>query len=85
MNPGIPSLKYADKDAEAMANFLRRPEGGGYDSEHLRVLLNKDATLANVKDALINFLNQAIDMDLVLIYFAGHGAPEPARRKIFTC
>jgi hypothetical protein len=78
-NPGIPSLKYADKDAEALAEFLRRPEGGGYDSDHMRVLLNQDATLANVKDALINFLNQAIDMDLVFIYFAGHGAPEPAR------
>jgi WD40 repeat protein len=78
-NPGIPSLKYADKDAESLAKFLRRPEGGGYDSNHMRVLLNKDATLANVRDALINFLNQAIDMDLVLIYFAGHGAPEPAR------
>jgi hypothetical protein len=78
-NPDIPCLKYADKDAEALANFLRRPEGGGYDSDHLRLLLNKDATLANVRDALINFLNQAIDMDLVLIYFAGHGAPEPAR------
>jgi WD40 repeat protein/uncharacterized caspase-like protein len=79
MNSGIPSLKYADKDAEAFANFLRRPEGGGYDSDHMHVLLNKDATLANMKDALINFLNQAIDMDLVVIYFAGHGAPEPAR------
>ena len=78
-NPGIPSLKYADKDAESLANFLRRPEGGGYDSDHMRVLLNKDATLSNVRDALINFLNQAIDMDLVIIYFAGHGAPEPAR------
>jgi WD40 repeat protein/uncharacterized caspase-like protein len=78
-NAGIPSLKYADKDAEALANFLRRPEGGGYDSDHLHVLLNKDATLANVRDNLINFLNQAIDMDLVVIYFAGHGAPEPAR------
>jgi len=78
-NPGIPSLKYADRDAEALANFLRRPEGGGYDDDHMRVLLNKEATLQNVRDALINFLNQAIDMDLVMIYFAGHGAPEPAR------
>jgi uncharacterized caspase-like protein len=78
-NPGIPSLKYADKDAESLANFLRRPEGGGYDSDHMRVLMNKDATLPNIRDALINFLNQAIDMDLVVIYFAGHGAPEPAR------
>ncbi len=78
-NPGIPGLKYADKDAEAFANFLRRPEGGGYDSDHLMVLLNKDATLGNLRGALINFLNQAIDKDLVVIYFAGHGAPEPAR------
>jgi uncharacterized caspase-like protein len=78
-NPGIPSLKYADKDAEALADFLRRPEGGGYDNDHMQVLLNKDATLTNVRDKLINFLNQAIDMDLVVIYFAGHGAPEPAR------
>ena len=78
-NPGIPSLKYADKDAEAFANFLRRPEGGGYDNEHLRVLTNKDATLSNIRDALVNFLSNAIDMDLVVIYFAGHGAPEPAR------
>jgi hypothetical protein len=78
-NPGIPSLKYADKDADAFANFLRRPEGGGYDNEHMRVLTNKDATLANVRDALVNFLSNAIDMDLVVIYFAGHGAPEPAR------
>jgi uncharacterized caspase-like protein len=78
-NPGIPSLKYADKDAEAFANFLRRPEGGGYDSDHMQILLNKDATLANLKNALIMFLNQAIDIDLVIIYFAGHGAPQPAR------
>jgi uncharacterized caspase-like protein len=78
-NAGIPGLKYADRDAESFANFLRTPEGGGYDSDHLRVMLNKDATLPNVKDALINFLGQAIDIDLVVIYFAGHGAPEPAR------
>ena len=77
--PGIPALKYADKDAEAFANFLRTPEGGGYDNEHMKVLLNKDATLPNVRDGLINFLSNAIDMDLVMIYFAGHGAPEPAR------
>ena len=79
MNAGIPSLKYADKDAESFANFLQRPEGGGYPADHLRILLNKDATLTNVREALITFLNQAIDMDLVVIYFAGHGAPEPAK------
>jgi len=78
-NTGIPTLKYADRDAEAFAAFLQTPQGGGFDNEHMRVLINRDATLANVKDALVNFLRNAIDIDLVIVFFAGHGAPEPAR------
>jgi len=78
-NAGIPALKYADQDAEAFAAFLRTPQGGSFDNTHMRVLINRDATLANVKDALVNFLRNAIDIDLVVIFFAGHGAPEPAR------
>ncbi|MGB2870057.1 MAG: caspase family protein [Bacteroidota bacterium] len=78
-NAGIPKLTYADKDAESFANFLRRPEGGSYDADHMRVYLNKEATLANVRDGLMVFLQQAIDIDLVVIYFAGHGAPDPTR------
>jgi uncharacterized caspase-like protein len=45
----------------------------------MRILLNKDATLAKLQEALIDFLQQAIDKDLVVIYFAGHGLPDPAR------
>ncbi|MEX2116674.1 MAG: caspase family protein, partial [Bacteroidota bacterium] len=78
-NKGIPSLKYADRDAEALASFLQTPEGGGFDTDHMRVLVNKDATLSNLRDAMIDFLQQAIDKDLVVIYFAGHGAPDPTR------
>lgn len=78
-NTGIPRLNFADNDAEAIAVFLEKPEGGGFERDHIRLLLNKDATLTNVRDALINFLSQAIDRDLVVIYFAGHGAPDPAR------
>lgn len=78
-NPGIPSLAFADRDARAFADFLRTESGGGFDDDHLKVLINQDATIGNIRDALINFLSQAIDMDLVIIYFAGHGAPEPAR------
>lgn len=78
-NKGIPSLKYADRDAEALAAFLQTPEGGGFDADHMRILINKDATLPNLREALIDFLQQAIDKDLVVIYFAGHGAPDPTR------
>lgn len=79
MHKGIPSLKYADRDAQAFAKFLQKPEGGGYEPDHMRILLNKDATLENLKEALIDFLSHAIDKDLVIIFFAGHGAPDPAR------
>ncbi|MBI2619343.1 MAG: caspase family protein [Ignavibacteriales bacterium] len=78
-NPSIPSLKFADKDADAVAAFLQTPEGGSFDRDHMRVLTNKDATLPNLREAMIDFLQQAIDKDLVLIYFAGHGAPDPTR------
>jgi uncharacterized caspase-like protein/WD40 repeat protein len=78
-NKGIPSLKYADRDAEALAAFLQTPEGGAFDADHMRILINKDATLPNLREAMIDFLQQAIDKDLVVIYFAGHGAPDPTR------
>ncbi len=78
-NRGIPALKYADRDAEALAAFLQTPEGGGFDADHMRVMVNKDATLSNLREAMIDFLQQAIDKDLVIIYFAGHGAPDPTR------
>lgn len=78
-NRGISPLKYADADAEAFAKFLQTPEGGGFEADHMRILLNKDATLAKLQEALIDFLQQAIDKDLVIIYFAGHGLPDPAR------
>ncbi len=79
LNRGVAPLKYADQDAEAFAKFLQTSEGGGFQPDHMRVLLNKDATLAKLQEALIDFLQQAIDKDLVIIYFAGHGLPDPAR------
>lgn len=77
-NPQIKNLNYADRDARAFAEFLQSSAGGGFDPNRMKVLLNKEATLQNIKQALYNFLRQTIEKDLVIIYFAGHGAPEPA-------
>ena len=79
--PQIPNLNYADRDAREFAEYLKSPAGGGLDEGRMKVLLNKDATLQNIKSALTQFLRQTIDKDLVIIYFAGHGAPEPANPK----
>ena len=67
----------ADRDAEAFYRFLQTPQGGGFARDHMVFLKNKEATLQNIRDALFVFLKQAIEEDLVILYFAGHGAPEP--------
>lgn len=77
-NPAIKNLAYADRDAKSFAEFIKTSAGGGFEEDRVKVLLNKEATLQNVKTALFNFLRQTVDKDLVVIYFAGHGAPEPA-------
>ena len=43
-DPAIPDLRFADKDAEAFANFLRSPAGGSLDADHLQVLTNSQTT-----------------------------------------
>jgi uncharacterized caspase-like protein len=82
LNRSVSPLKYADKDADDFAKFLQTPEGGGFQPDHMRILLNKEATLAKLQEGLIDFLQQAIDKDLVIIYFAGHGLPDPARPQL---
>jgi hypothetical protein len=77
-NPTIRNLNYADRDAHDFAEFLKSTAGGGFEPDRMKILLNKEATLQNIKQALYNFLRQTVDKDLVVIYFAGHGAPEPA-------
>ncbi|MGB5024047.1 MAG: hypothetical protein WBO44_01800, partial [Saprospiraceae bacterium] len=51
-DPAIPDLRFADKDAEAFANYLRSNAGGKLDGDHLKVLLNEKATVAQFAIAL---------------------------------
>ena len=74
LNQAIPQLKYADKDAQTLAEVLREC---GYDSSHIKILLNEEATVARVKDVFNNFLSNALDTDMIVIYFACHGIFDP--------
>lgn len=73
---GIPDLNFADKDAEAFAEWLRSPAGGSLDIDHLRVLINKDATAGKVAAALDWLMEQTKEGDQAIIYFSGHGDVE---------
>ena len=75
-DPGIPDLKYADKDAEAFANYLRSAAGGSLDGDHLKVLINEKATMAQFAIALDWLWEVAKENDRVIIYFSGHGDVE---------
>jgi hypothetical protein len=74
---GIPNLKYADEDARAIYDFLQKPTGGGFARENMLLLQNEQATTATVREALTQFVTRASENDLLLIFFAGHGAPDP--------
>ncbi|MEN3326595.1 MAG: hypothetical protein V7638_1402 [Acidobacteriota bacterium] len=74
---GIPNLKYADQDATAMYEFFQKRTGGGFTRENMLLLQNEQATTANIREALTHFITRASENDLLLIFFAGHGAPDP--------
>ena len=72
----ISNLKHAADDAEAMHDFLRSPEGGGFQEDHIFSLQDENATKANVLAALAK-LKQAKPNDFFVIYIAAHGGVIP--------
>ncbi len=84
-SPDIPDLRYAHRDTQSFYEILAKPidEGGmGVAKPNIQFLMNEQATSTNVKEALTDFLKSAIEEDIVIIYFAGHGAPDPDRPKV---
>jgi uncharacterized caspase-like protein len=74
---GLGDLSYAHRDAEALRDFLKSPNGGDFRDEDILYLVNDQATLATVSDALKRFLTKAGPNDLIYLFLAGHGAPDP--------
>jgi tetratricopeptide (TPR) repeat protein len=73
-------LRFAESDAEAVYRVLISPEGGRMEPENVKKLIGSKATLANIKDALENWLvKTAKEEDRVIVYFAGHGLVDSSR------
>jgi len=73
----INDLQYADRDAKSMFDFLKSPAGGGVAEQDSLLLLNQEATTESIRHALFSFLTKPEEQDTVVIYIAGHGAPDP--------
>jgi len=67
-------LRYANRDAEAIRDFLVGK--GGFRSERVRLLSDQRATYQEVRTALFSFLAATQPEDLVLIFLAGHGVQD---------
>ena len=74
---GINDLQFADRDAQSMLDFLKSPAGGNLADSDSLLLLNDQATTEQVRHALFTFLTKPQEQDTVVIYIAGHGAPDP--------
>ena len=72
----LPALQYADKDAKAFALWLQTKPGGNVPATQIKLLLNEEATIAAVYDALDWLKENCRSQDLGYIYFSGHGDVE---------
>ena len=67
-------LKYADRDAQALAAFFNATASDKlFARVHFKTLLNKEVTRISVIENISRFLGQAAANDLVIIFLAGHG------------
>jgi tetratricopeptide (TPR) repeat protein len=66
-------LQYAAADADAIADFVKSPRGGGVPEDQVFVLTEDEATNVGVLTAIHKLQNKVQRGDTVTVYFAGHG------------
>jgi uncharacterized caspase-like protein len=74
--PKVPPLEYSVKDALAFRDYLM--QNFGIAPDHIETLINEQATTQQFRKMLGTELRRKVrKQDMVIIYYAGHGAPEP--------
>src|SRR5256714_2242268 len=68
----IHNLKSAADDAQAIYDYLRSDEGGGFNDDHIILLKDETATKDGVEQAL-NKLRQSKPDDFFVLFIAAHG------------
>jgi hypothetical protein len=68
-------LRYSDDDAILFYNHLRKAMPNEVSNGKSILLLNNEATHANITNALQQVFSQSTENDFIIFYFSGHGAP----------
>lgn len=81
---GLTNLIFADDDAKAFALSLRNL---GWNESHIKFLTNEEATQRNIMIALESWLTKAGPNDQIVLFWAGHGYPDPEdpEKVYFAC
>lgn len=66
-------VPHANKDIDAIVGSLTTQQGKLFGTVKTQILTDKEATKANIEDAIAKIKGKAAAQDLVLIYFAGQG------------
>lgn len=72
----IPDLRFADRDAEAFAQWLRSPAGGSLGSDQIMLMTNGQAKAGNLVAAFTWLIEDSKPGDRAVFYFSGHGDVE---------
>jgi uncharacterized caspase-like protein len=81
---GFKDLIFADDDAKAFGRVLINL---GWSEDHIKLLLNEEATQRNIMIALESWLTKAGTNDQIVLFWAGHGFadPEDPEKVYFAC
>lgn len=81
---GIKNLIFADEDAFAFARTLIKL---GWNENHIKQLVNENATKRNIAIALESWLTKAGPNDQITLFWAGHAHPNPEdpEKVYFAC
>ena len=81
---GLSNLIFADDDAKAFARSLHNL---GWNDNHIKLFTNEEATEKNIRIALESWLTKAGPNDQVVLFWAGHGFPDPEdpEKVYFAC
>ena len=81
---GFNDLAFADDDARAFQEALLKM---GWSNSHIKTLINEKATRNNILIALESWLTKAGKDDLIVLYWSGHGFPDPEdpEKVYFAC
>ncbi|MCK4790409.1 MAG: caspase family protein [Desulfobacteraceae bacterium] len=81
---GLANLIFADDDARAFARTLKNLR---WSNSHIKLILNKQATKRNIEIALESWLSKAGPNDQIILFWAGHGFPDPEdpEKVYFAC